>query len=311
MKPKWMVVGVPLVAIAGFVFSVLFYQGIREKRLAYKDAVQAKEKGLTLTEVQQKALTDWRQVEIDFIPNADDAKKSIAKMKGSYATVGSEVRKHAWDGEIKYLPMLLGDNIALMLLGMALLKWNFFTGGWTNKQYRLTMLIGYGIGLPVVCYSLWSGYTETPNLAAWFVHMEATPIEWKGLLYPVQRIALVMAHCALLILLIKGGYLRGLFNSMKAVGQMAFSNYIMQTLICSLFFFGYGLNFYNELELYQVFGVAIIIWIIQLIISPIWLKYYRFGPLEWLWRSLTYRKWQPLKRQQVGRVASSSGALAS
>jgi uncharacterized protein len=66
----------------------------------------------------------------------------------------------------------------------------------------------------------------------------------------------------------------------------------MHSIICTLFFFGYGLSFYGEFEYYQIYFVVLAIWIFQLIISPIWLKHFRFGPMEWLWRSLTYWKLQ-------------------
>jgi len=126
--------------------------------------------------------------------------------------------------------------------------------------------------------------------------MEQVPINWVNLIYPFQRILLVMAHAASLILLYKSGVVQGLMNRLVAVGRMAFTNYISHSVICTLFFFGYGLNYFAELEFYQIYFVAFAIWIFQLIISPIWLKYFRFGPLEWLWRSLTYWKMQPMKR---------------
>ena len=126
--------------------------------------------------------------------------------------------------------------------------------------------------------------------------MEVTPMEWTGLIYPFQRILIVMGHAASLILLYKSGMLQGLFRRLEAVGQMAFTNYITHSVICTLFFFGYGLNYFGELEYYQIYFVAMAIWIIQLIISPIWLQHFRFGPLEWLWRSLTYWKMQPMKK---------------
>ncbi|RYE17174.1 MAG: DUF418 domain-containing protein, partial [Sphingobacteriaceae bacterium] len=85
---------------------------------------------------------------------------------------------------------------------------------------------------------------------------------------------------------------------LAAVGQMAFTNYIMQTVFCTLFFFGYGLNYFAEMQYYQLYLVVAVIWFIQLIVSPIWLKYFLFGPLEWLWRSLTYWQRQPMQRNQ-------------
>jgi uncharacterized protein len=117
-----------------------------------------------------------------------------------------------------------------------------------------------------------------------------------SLIYPFQRILLVMAHTAALILLYKSGFAQGLWQRLQAVGQMAFTNYIMHSVVCTLFFFGYGLNYYAELEYYQIYFVVLAIWIAQLIISPLWLRFFLFGPLEWTWRSLTYWKVQPLLR---------------
>jgi uncharacterized protein len=78
------------------------------------------------------------------------------------------------------------------------------------------------------------------------------------------------------------------------VGKMAFSNYILQTIICTLIFFGYGLGYFARLEYYQLNFIVVAIWMLQLIISPLWLNHFRFGPLEWAWRSLTYWKRQPM-----------------
>ena len=87
---------------------------------------------------------------------------------------------------------------------------------------------------------------------------------------------------------------KGLAN----VGQMAFTNYLMQSIICTLFFYGYGLGYYNQLKYHQLYFVVAAVWIFQLIFSAIWLRYYRFGPFEWLWRSLTYWKKQPMRLKQ-------------
>src|SRR5437763_10896715 len=126
--------------------------------------------------------------------------------------------------------------------------------------------------------------------------MKTVPIEWTRLIYPFQRILLVTAHVSAIILLYKSGVAQNLFRRLEAVGQMAFTNYIMQSVICTLIFFGYGLNYYAELEFYQLFYIVIAIWILQLIVSPLWLRYFNYGPLEWVWRSLTYWRIQPFKR---------------
>ena len=293
---KYLVWAVPLVAVIDFATGTVFYQDLRAKRIAYVDATKAQTATQTLTDAQTKALTTWREVEKTMIPNREDAKANTAKMKSDYSTVAGYLRPLAFDGQTKYLPYELWDSIALMLLGLALFKWGFLTGSWSNDDYWKVLKIGYGIGLPLVIYSMYYGFIHFSTLEANLARMEKVSINWVNLIYPFQRILLVMGHASALILLYKSGKIQGLFRRLGAVGQMAFTNYIMHSIICTLFFFGYGLNYYAELEFYQIYFVALAIWVLQLIISPIWLKYYLFGSLEWVWRSLTYWKLQPFKR---------------
>jgi uncharacterized protein len=296
IRPIYLAMAVPLVACFDFTAGTLFYQYIRSARIAYVEASAAQARNETLTETQENALSSWRDIEKTLIPNREDAKKNTEKMRSDYATVAA----HLWPLSLKiqtiFMPIIIWDSLALMLLGVALYQWGFLSGQWSNRAYGLVMLIGYGIGLPLVIYSFYHHYLHNPNLEATLARMEAVPIEWVGLIYPFQRILLVMAHVAVLVLLYQSGFARALFRCLEAVGQMAFTNYIMQSVICTLFFFGYGLNFYAELEYYQIYYVVLAIWILQLIVSPLWLRVFLFGPLEWLWRSLTYWKLQPILR---------------
>jgi catechol 2,3-dioxygenase-like lactoylglutathione lyase family enzyme len=135
MKPKYLVWGVPLVAVLGFVAGTLFYQDIRAKRIAYVEAVKAQSQNQTLTEAQTKALATWREIELTMIPNHEDAKKNTEKMKSGYSTVASRVRPLAFEGQTKFLPLAIPDSLALMLLGLALFKWGFLTGAWSKQDY--------------------------------------------------------------------------------------------------------------------------------------------------------------------------------
>jgi uncharacterized protein len=82
------------------------------------------------------------------------------------------------------------------------------------------------------------------------------------------------------------------------MGQMAFTNYLGQSIICSLIFYGYGLGYYGKLQRYELYYVVFGVWAFQMIFSVVWLRFFRFGPLEWLWRSLTYWEWQPMRKSQ-------------
>jgi uncharacterized protein len=296
IKPIYLAMGVPLVAVCDFTAGTLFYQYIRAKRIDYVDARAAVARNEPLTEEQKDALAQWRDLEKTLIPNRQDAKENTEKMKSDYATVASHLRPLALKIQTIFMPIMIWDSLALMLLGVALYQWGFLSGQWSTRAYLAVMAIGYGIGLPLVGYSFYHHYLHNPNLEASLARMEVVPIEWVSLIYPFQRILLVMAHVAALILLYNSGVARTLFRSLEAVGQMAFTNYIMQSVICTLFFFGYGLNYYADMEYYQIYFVVFAIWIVQLIVSPLWLRFFLFGPLEWVWRSLTYWKLQPILR---------------
>jgi uncharacterized protein len=296
VRPMYLVLGVPLVALVDFTAGTLFYQHIREKRIAYVEASAAVAENKPLTQAQKDALAQWRELEKTMLPNREDARENTRKMKSDYTTVAHHLRPLAWKSETIFVPIEIWDSLALMLLGLALYQWGFLSGQWSNRDYLKVAAIGYAIGLPLAMYSFYHSYLYSPNLETALRRMELVPIEWTRLIYPFQRIFLVMAHVAAITLLYKASYAQRLFRCLEAAGQMAFTNYIMQSVICTLFFFGYGLNYYGELEYYQIYFVVLAIWTLQLIVSPLWLRYFLFGPLEWVWRSLTYWKLQPFLR---------------
>lgn len=308
MKPNYLALGVPLVAIIGFGLNVFFYQSVRDKRLAYLDVQAIQKQGRPLTATQQQAVKDWQEAQKTFLPNKAEVAEHTRLMKSpNYFTVASRYRKDVWDGQTKYLIFGIWDPLALMLLGMALYKWGFVTGQWPRRRYWQTMLIGYGLGLPLVAFNFYYGYSRhIADTEAFIRYMETHPILWNGLIYPFQRILLVMAHASLVILLIQSGRVQGLLNRLGAVGQMAFTNYAMHTVICTLVFYGYGLNQYAEWQFYQLYFMVAGIWVLQLIVSPIWLRSYQFGPLEWVWRSLTYWQRQPMRREAPAAISQNA-----
>ena len=296
MKAKYLVIGVLLMAVADDVSYTMFYQNLRNQRLNYMAAENVQKQHKPLNIKQSKDIKSWLETEREFMPNKAQVAEHTKMMKSGYGGVAKRINPITWDYEIKYLYLSAGDVLALMLLGMALYKWKFFTGEWSQKEYIRTALIGYGFGLPLVIYSYSQSYQVPSGSAAFMTYLETHPIRWSELIYPFQRILLVMAHASMIMLILKAGIWKGFTARLAAVGQMAFTNYIMQTVFCTLFFFGYGLNYFAEMQYYQLYFVVAAIWMIQLIISPLWLKYFLFGPLEWFWRSLTYWRRQPMQR---------------
>ena len=91
---------------------------------------------------------------------------------------------------------------------------------------------------------------------------------------------------------------------MRPVGQMAFTNYLMQSIICGLIFYGAGFGLFGKLQRYELYYVVAGVWVFEIVFSHIWLRYFRFGPFEGLWRSLTYWKAQPMKKTNVDKISS-------
>jgi uncharacterized protein len=105
---------------------------------------------------------------------------------------------------------------------------------------------------------------------------------------------MTLGHIGLIGLLYRMPALSGAMRTFAATGQMALTNYLSQSVICMFVFTGAGLALYGHLERHELYYVVAAIWIAQLIWSPLWLRRFRFGPAEWLWRSLTYWRRQPL-----------------
>ena len=184
------------------------------------------------------------------------------------------------------------DSLCMMFLGMALFSLAFFSNKLSTSTYTMGLLIGYGIGIPIGWIMFSKGQSSMLNFGA-FVDAYRVPF-WA--LYDLKRIFLSLGHACLVILVFRSRIVPWLMKGLANVGQMAFTNYLMQSIICTLFFYGYGLGYYNQLKYHQLYFVAGAVWIFQIIFSSIWLRYFLFGPFEWLWRSATYWKRQPMKK---------------
>ncbi|MDY0104004.1 MAG: DUF418 domain-containing protein [Lentimicrobium sp.] len=108
--------------------------------------------------------------------------------------------------------------------------------------------------------------------------------------------AMTLSYICIVVLLYLKGCFSGLCNALIPVGRMALTNYLMQSLICTSIFYGYGLGYYGKINTAQGLILGVIVFIFQVFFSRFWLSRFRFGPMEWLWRSLTYLKPQAMVR---------------
>jgi uncharacterized protein len=180
------------------------------------------------------------------------------------------------------------DVFSLMLLGMASFKLGVLTLQQPSRVYWMMVLIGYPLGLAVNLYEL------DIVIDGEFSVLAFLRASWT---YDLGRLAMTAGHLGTLLLFCRSGALGWLQRGLAAVGRMALTSYISHSVTCAFVFYGFGLGLYGQLERHELYYVVGSIWLFQLIASPIWLKYYRFGPLEWLWRTLTYLERQPMRRR--------------
>ena len=169
---------------------------------------------------------------------------------------------------------------SLMLLGMILYRKGILSADKSIAYYNKMIFTGFVIGLVVSLIGLIKAY-DSEWSGAYVMNIGANYKLVSGLFMAIGYIGFVM-WCY------KKGIFKKLQNRLQATGRMAFTNYIGMSVICTLIFNGHGLGLYGSLDRLQQFLVVVAIWVLILIVSPLLLKKYRFGPLEWLWRKLTY-----------------------
>jgi uncharacterized protein len=296
LGPRKLIIAAAVIMLLQTAVTVGEWYGYREASVAAARAQEARSSGKVLTPAQSQAIENLTRINEEFKPSLDDIEKEVSRVRKSYLSALRLVAPKSWYYETTFfLQHGLLECLGMMLLGMALLKYGVLTGEASGRVYANMALIGYAIGLAVNSF-------ETSNLVRADFSVEALIASY--LTYDVGRIPMTLGHVGLIGLLYRAAPSSAAMRNLSAVGQMALTNYLTQSLICMVLFTGAGFALFGQLDRYQLYYVVAAIWLAQLIWSPLWLRRFRFGPLEWVWRSLTYWKVQRMKTEvaEVGQV---------
>jgi uncharacterized protein len=181
--------------------------------------------------------------------------------------------------------------LGAMITGMGLYKVGFLTNRRRVREYVIVAIAGYTVALPLTLIGLWHLYHAGFTIAA--------DARWMRIPYTTELCAGTLANTSFLLLLIRSSKFKRVFLPLAAVGRTAFTNYILTSIICQTIFAWGPWKLFGQLEFYQWYVVVAGVWTFNLVFSSIWLRFFVFGPLEWLWRSLTYWKRQPLLLRQL------------
>lgn len=268
-------------------YGMSYYMEETQVKVAEVTTLQAE--GGEISEEQEKLLKDWEASRAFMAPTKEDLKKDLDAYSKSYTEIIVFRAPTVASMQI-FTTLTFGISrvLALMMIGMALMKLGILQGERSNQFYRKLMLAGYLLGLPLSIFSAVDLYSHQFNPLYLF--------RYGGIANYFGSLLVAFGHIGLFMLIIKSGAMRGLIEKFTAVGRMALTNYLMHSVILTTVFYGYGFGLYGTIPRFWQMGFVAGVILLQLYFSSWWLGRYRFGPVEWLWRSLTYWKPQPMRR---------------
>jgi len=290
-SPRLLIILSIIFFIAGFLMqfgSSINFTMVRDAAARAEKAIQ---NGKEIDKMQESMIVIRDDLESIFKPSEQEIQKEIDAYRGNFF----EVLKFRLPETLMMQTQALfffvfWRAMGFMLLGMALMKLDVFSAARSKRFYAILAIVGYTLGLPTVYYGL------TQSLAHDFDYVYQFR---EGLHYNLFGGALTaLGHVGVIMLICKAGLLKWLTAGLAAVGRTALSNYLLTSVVMTTIFYGYGLGLFGHIDRFYLMLFIPGMWVIQLIVSRVWLEHFKFGPAEWLWRSLTYRK------KQMMRIAS-------
>ena len=248
----------------------------------------------TLTKKQAEEKGKWEGTAKSLKYDSSKTKAENKAMRAaSYGKVWDHLMQRSQYKESFWLYKIgIWDIGSMMFLGMALLGLGFFHQRISGTKYLLIGILLIAIGFALAWYRVYYNNIRLADYAK-YIEKHAMP---HNLFFPIERMLLATGYASLIMWMLRMKLFYWLWQALAAAGRMAFTNYIMQSVICTFFFYGYGFGYFGRLSQWELYFMVVEIAIVQIVFSVFWLRYYSMGPVEWLWRCLVYRKWLPNKK---------------
>jgi uncharacterized protein len=185
------------------------------------------------------------------------------------------------------LKFFIAETLAYMLFGMAALKSGFLRGEWEAVRYREWALICLAVAIPAYAVIAWLLVRADFSPPAVFLYALAAPT-------PFRPLMIVGIAATIILVTRKGG---ALVDRIAAAGRAAFTNYLGTSILMTTLFYGYGLGLYGSMSRIQLWLPVVAMWALMLLWSKPWLDRFRYGPFEWLWRSLARMRLEPMRKR--------------
>ncbi len=234
--------------------------------------------GMPAEEMDKLCQTSW-------LPDEAAITAEIEAFRGSWFDQMQPRISHATTLQTVLLFWLTGWQVTgLMLIGMGLFKSGVLQAKRTNRYYRNMFFIGWGIALPLGVFGLVQNFAH--NWECGYSFFIGSLFNYIG------SLPMALGYIGLIMLVCKSPNLQGIAACLAPVGRMALTNYLLQSIIATFVFYGHGLGMFAKLSRAETWIVILGIWTFEILFSKWWMSRFKFGPMEWLWRSLTYGKLQ-------------------
>ena len=231
---------------------------------------------------------DLAQLNADMGPNATGYANDVAIHLGGYDGIVAEKLGERLSEPFVSALMFLWETMGLMLIGMALFKSHMLTGEWAAARYRKWALTGFLIGIPPLVGLAWYQYASGFSAVSTFGASLSLSVPFD--------IAMTVGWAALIMLLIQTAASDGVRMRLAATGRMAFTNYLVTSIVMTSIFYGYGIGLFGSVGRTALYLFCFGMWAAMLLWSKPWLARFQYGPLEWLWRSLSRWQLQPMRK---------------
>ncbi len=243
--------------------------------------------GLSNPEVAEEMIVSFKEAEKSMRALLDEA--IVVYSTGSFMDIVS-MRLVEYRNILGGIFFFFPNVLAMFLVGMVLARKKVFENPGQNILF-FRKLFFFSLPVAIVGNYLYAHFSTKSSyiLMDWNMVFSLVGHGFGG---P----AMTFVYISLIVFCYQRGYFGKVANAIKRTGRMALTNYLAQSLIATTLFFSYGFGLYGKVNIWQGMILTLAIYLVQVIWSHYWLKYYRFGPMEWLWRTLTYGKKQPMRR---------------
>ncbi len=271
-------------------------------------ADSAKAKKDTLTKLQQEEKAAWEGIvkgrQYDSTRDAGE-KKQLQSV--SYITSWKHLLQRVQGKQASWTYTKgIWDFGSLILLGMLLFKSGFLTGNLNNRKYLFYALLFLGAGLLLGWWRLHQQQLSLINYEKFIASYWVPP----AMFLPFEKLFMVTGYASLVLSLSQLKQSNAFWQAWSAVGRLALTNYLILSIVSSLFFYGFGLGYFGRLTQVQLYLFAAEVILVQVILSVLWIRFYKQGPAEWLLNSLVNGTWESLPKQEP-KVSAYPSSITS